>query len=179
MQTSPCEWSVFFSQQEGFFDLQEALQAIHMRQETLREQLAQARSKGEETLTRNIQVCVCCVCHITSVLFSSVEASCRHVLLAMNSLHRVLCLRCFRGRTALSTQSHGVTWINSIWFKKNKDWYFRKRYCDTVYRNINVISSYRGWIKKMNEFGMPTAAKFNQEERKSVFLITRGWGFDY
>ncbi|GAA6082386.1 NGFI-A-binding protein 1b isoform X2 [Tachysurus ichikawai] len=45
--------------EEGFFDLQEALQAIHMRQESLREQLNQARSKGEETLTRNIQVCVC------------------------------------------------------------------------------------------------------------------------
>ncbi|KAB5513023.1 hypothetical protein PHYPO_G00250080, partial [Pangasianodon hypophthalmus] len=44
------------TEQEGFFDLQEALQAIHMRQETLREQLAQARSKGEETLIRNIQV---------------------------------------------------------------------------------------------------------------------------
>ncbi|KAF5892990.1 NGFI-A-binding protein 1 isoform X1, partial [Clarias magur] len=42
--------------EEGFFDLQEALQAIHMRQETLKEQLNQARSKGEETLTRNIQV---------------------------------------------------------------------------------------------------------------------------
>uniref|UniRef100_A0A8B9K2K0 NGFI-A binding protein 1b (EGR1 binding protein 1) n=1 Tax=Astyanax mexicanus TaxID=7994 RepID=A0A8B9K2K0_ASTMX len=44
------------TEQEGFFDLQEALQAIHMRQETLREQLAQARSKGEETVSRNIQV---------------------------------------------------------------------------------------------------------------------------
>ncbi|XP_076858494.1 NGFI-A-binding protein 1b isoform X1 [Brachyhypopomus gauderio] len=43
------------TEQEGFFDLQEALQAIHMRQETLREQLAQARSKGEETVSRNIQ----------------------------------------------------------------------------------------------------------------------------
>ncbi|KAI5629808.1 NGFI-A-binding protein 1 [Silurus asotus] len=44
------------TEQEGFFDLQEALQAIHVRQESLREQLAQARSKGEETLIRNIQV---------------------------------------------------------------------------------------------------------------------------
>ncbi|XP_062862259.1 NGFI-A-binding protein 1b [Trichomycterus rosablanca] len=44
------------TEQEGFFDLQEALQAIHMRQETLREQLALARSKGEETVSRNIQV---------------------------------------------------------------------------------------------------------------------------
>ncbi|KAJ8403525.1 hypothetical protein AAFF_G00352970 [Aldrovandia affinis] len=42
--------------EEGFFDLQEALQAIHMRQETLREQLAHAKSKGEETVGRNIQV---------------------------------------------------------------------------------------------------------------------------
>ncbi|XP_035250567.1 NGFI-A-binding protein 1-like isoform X2 [Anguilla anguilla] len=42
--------------EEGFFDLQEALQAIHMRQETLREQLVQAKSKGEETLGQNIQV---------------------------------------------------------------------------------------------------------------------------
>ncbi|XP_012697740.2 NGFI-A-binding protein 1b isoform X2 [Clupea harengus] len=42
--------------EEGFFDLQEALQAIYMRQETLREQLAHARSKGEETATRNIQI---------------------------------------------------------------------------------------------------------------------------
>ena len=46
------------SSQEGFFDLQEALQAIYMRQETLREQLAHARSKGEETATRNIQVSI-------------------------------------------------------------------------------------------------------------------------
>ena len=43
-------------QQEGFFDLQEALQAIHMRPATLRAQLAQARSKGDETVSRNIQV---------------------------------------------------------------------------------------------------------------------------
>ncbi|KAG7463829.1 hypothetical protein MATL_G00180790 [Megalops atlanticus] len=42
--------------EEGFFDLQEALQAIHMRQETLREQLAHAKLKGEETLGRNLQV---------------------------------------------------------------------------------------------------------------------------
>lgn len=42
--------------QEGFFDLQEALQAIHMRQETLREQLVHAKSKGEETVGQNIQV---------------------------------------------------------------------------------------------------------------------------
>ncbi|XP_023836665.1 NGFI-A-binding protein 1-like [Salvelinus sp. IW2-2015] len=42
--------------EEGFFDLQEALQAIHMRQETLREQLATAKSKGEETTGRNIQL---------------------------------------------------------------------------------------------------------------------------
>ncbi|XP_048095975.1 NGFI-A-binding protein 1b isoform X1 [Alosa alosa] len=42
--------------EEGFFDLQEALQAIYMRQETLREQLAHARSKGEETATRSIQM---------------------------------------------------------------------------------------------------------------------------
>lgn len=45
--------------QEGCFDLQEALQAIHMRQETLKEQLAHARSKGEETVGRNIQVTDC------------------------------------------------------------------------------------------------------------------------
>lgn len=50
--------------QEGCFDLQEALQAIHMRQETLKEQLAHARSKGEETVGRNIQVtdCIMTVC---------------------------------------------------------------------------------------------------------------------
>jgi hypothetical protein len=48
--------SLSLSCQEGFFDLQEALQAIHMRQETLREQLAIAKSKGEETTGRNIQV---------------------------------------------------------------------------------------------------------------------------
>ncbi|CAB1346544.1 unnamed protein product [Coregonus sp. 'balchen'] len=42
--------------EEGFFDLQEALQAIHMRQETLREQLATAKSKGEETTGRSIQL---------------------------------------------------------------------------------------------------------------------------
>ena len=42
--------------QENFFDIQEALQAIHMRQEMLREQLACAKSKGEETVGRNLQV---------------------------------------------------------------------------------------------------------------------------
>ena len=42
--------------QEGFFDLQEALQSIHMRREALREQLATAKSKGEETMGRCIQV---------------------------------------------------------------------------------------------------------------------------
>ncbi|XP_030642982.1 NGFI-A-binding protein 1b [Chanos chanos] len=44
------------TEEGGFFDHQEALQAIHMRQETLKEQLAHARSKGEETAGRNIQV---------------------------------------------------------------------------------------------------------------------------
>lgn len=47
--------SLFFLQ-ENFFDIQEALQAIHMRQEMLREQLACAKSKGEETVGRNLQV---------------------------------------------------------------------------------------------------------------------------
>ncbi|XP_010889341.1 NGFI-A-binding protein 1a [Esox lucius] len=42
--------------EENFFDIQEALQAIHMRQEILREQLACAKSKGEETVGRNLQV---------------------------------------------------------------------------------------------------------------------------
>ncbi|CAB1329080.1 unnamed protein product [Coregonus sp. 'balchen'] len=42
--------------EEGFFDLQEDLQAIHMRREALREQLATAKSKGEETTGRNVQV---------------------------------------------------------------------------------------------------------------------------
>ncbi|KAJ8349894.1 hypothetical protein SKAU_G00250240 [Synaphobranchus kaupii] len=42
--------------EEGFLDLQEVLQAIHMRQETLREQLVHAKSKGEETVGQNIQV---------------------------------------------------------------------------------------------------------------------------
>lgn len=42
--------------EEGFFDLQEALQAIHMRQESLREQLVQAKSKGEETVGQSIQI---------------------------------------------------------------------------------------------------------------------------
>ncbi|CAL8288506.1 unnamed protein product [Lota lota] len=42
--------------EENLFDLQEALQAIHMRQEMLREQLASAKSKGEETVGRNLQV---------------------------------------------------------------------------------------------------------------------------
>lgn len=45
-----------FAFQENFFDIQEALQAIHMRQEMLREQLAFAKSKGEETVGRNLQV---------------------------------------------------------------------------------------------------------------------------
>ncbi|XP_068446288.1 NGFI-A-binding protein 1-like [Clinocottus analis] len=42
--------------EENFFDIQEALQAIHMRQEMLREQLACAKSKGEETVGRSLQV---------------------------------------------------------------------------------------------------------------------------
>lgn len=42
--------------QENFFDIQEALQAIHMRQEMLREQLACAKLKGEEMVGRNLQV---------------------------------------------------------------------------------------------------------------------------
>lgn len=46
----------FSASQENFFDIQEALQAIHMRQEMLREQLAFAKSKGEETVGRNLQV---------------------------------------------------------------------------------------------------------------------------
>lgn len=46
----------FLLLQENFFDIQEALQAIHMRQEMLREQLACAKSKGEETVGRNLQV---------------------------------------------------------------------------------------------------------------------------
>lgn len=49
----PCFVSLL---QENLFDLQEALQAIHMRQEMLREQLASAKSKGEETVGRNLQV---------------------------------------------------------------------------------------------------------------------------
>ncbi|KAL6115141.1 nab1 [Pungitius sinensis] len=42
--------------EENFFDIQEALQAIHMRQEMLREQLACAKSKGEESVGRNLQM---------------------------------------------------------------------------------------------------------------------------
>ncbi|CDQ67572.1 unnamed protein product [Oncorhynchus mykiss] len=42
--------------EENFFDIQEALQAIHMRQGILREQLACAKSKGEEIVGRNLQV---------------------------------------------------------------------------------------------------------------------------
>ncbi|KAG7215699.1 hypothetical protein INR49_022056 [Caranx melampygus] len=42
--------------EENFFDIQEALQAIHMRQEMLREQLACAKLKGEETVGRNLQM---------------------------------------------------------------------------------------------------------------------------
>ncbi|XP_066543945.1 NGFI-A-binding protein 1b isoform X2 [Amia ocellicauda] len=41
--------------EEGFFDIQEALQTIQQRQETLKEQLAHAKSKGEESVGRNIQ----------------------------------------------------------------------------------------------------------------------------
>uniref|UniRef100_A0A673YB38 NGFI-A binding protein 1b (EGR1 binding protein 1) n=1 Tax=Salmo trutta TaxID=8032 RepID=A0A673YB38_SALTR len=47
--------------EEGFFDLQEALQAIHMRREALREQLATAKSKGEETVGRSIQLQLECL----------------------------------------------------------------------------------------------------------------------
>ncbi|KAJ8246647.1 hypothetical protein GJAV_G00253870 [Gymnothorax javanicus] len=42
--------------EEGLFDLQEALQANHMQQEAVREQLAHAKLKGEETVSRNLQV---------------------------------------------------------------------------------------------------------------------------
>ncbi|KAG7501500.1 NGFI-A-binding protein 1 [Solea senegalensis] len=42
--------------EENFFDIQEALQAIHMRQEMLREQLACAKLKGEEMVGRNLQM---------------------------------------------------------------------------------------------------------------------------
>ncbi|KAL2087921.1 hypothetical protein ACEWY4_016749 [Coilia grayii] len=42
--------------EEGYFDLQEALQAIYVRQETLREQLACAKTKGEDVLIRNLQM---------------------------------------------------------------------------------------------------------------------------
>ncbi|XP_053730600.1 NGFI-A-binding protein 1-like [Synchiropus splendidus] len=42
--------------EENFFDIQEALQAIHMRQEMLREQLASAKSKGDESIGRNLQM---------------------------------------------------------------------------------------------------------------------------
>ncbi|XP_061745205.1 NGFI-A-binding protein 1b [Nerophis ophidion] len=42
--------------EENFFDIQEALQAIHMRQEMLREQLACAKSKGDESIGRNLQM---------------------------------------------------------------------------------------------------------------------------
>uniref|UniRef100_W5MUV6 NGFI-A binding protein 1a (EGR1 binding protein 1) n=1 Tax=Lepisosteus oculatus TaxID=7918 RepID=W5MUV6_LEPOC len=41
--------------EEGYFDIQEALQTIQQRQESLKEQLAHAKSKGEETISRNIQ----------------------------------------------------------------------------------------------------------------------------
>ncbi|CAL8306949.1 unnamed protein product [Merluccius merluccius] len=47
--------------EENLFDLQEALQAIHMRQEMLREQLASAKSKGEETVGRNLQTQLECL----------------------------------------------------------------------------------------------------------------------
>ncbi|XP_030626787.1 NGFI-A-binding protein 1-like [Chanos chanos] len=42
--------------EETFFDIQEALQTIHMRQEMLREQLACAKSKGEEMIGQSLQV---------------------------------------------------------------------------------------------------------------------------
>ncbi|XP_077452535.1 NGFI-A-binding protein 1-like [Stigmatopora argus] len=42
--------------EENFFDIQEALQAIHLRQEMLREQLACAKSKGDESIGRNLQM---------------------------------------------------------------------------------------------------------------------------
>ncbi|KAM9829553.1 NGFI-A-binding protein 1-like [Syngnathus typhle] len=42
--------------EENFFDIQEALQAIHMRQEMLREQLACAKSKGDESIGRSLQL---------------------------------------------------------------------------------------------------------------------------
>ncbi|KAG9327880.1 hypothetical protein JZ751_018438 [Albula glossodonta] len=41
--------------EEGFLDLQSAVRAIRMRQETLREQLEHAKSKGEESLGQSLQ----------------------------------------------------------------------------------------------------------------------------
>ncbi|XP_051980337.1 NGFI-A-binding protein 1a [Xyrauchen texanus] len=42
--------------EDGVYDLQEALHVLHTRQETVREQLAVAKSKGEETIRHSLQV---------------------------------------------------------------------------------------------------------------------------
>ncbi|XP_016130061.1 NGFI-A-binding protein 1-like [Sinocyclocheilus grahami] len=42
--------------EDGVYDLQEALHVLHTRQETVREQLAIAKSKGEETIRHSLQV---------------------------------------------------------------------------------------------------------------------------
>ncbi|XP_067252083.1 NGFI-A-binding protein 1a isoform X2 [Chanodichthys erythropterus] len=42
--------------EDGVYDLQEALQVLHTRQETVREQLAIAKSKGDETIRHSLQV---------------------------------------------------------------------------------------------------------------------------
>ncbi|KAA0712075.1 NGFI-A-binding protein 1 EGR-1-binding protein 1 [Triplophysa tibetana] len=42
--------------EDGIYDLPEALHVLHTRQETLREQLAMAKSKGEESIRHSLQV---------------------------------------------------------------------------------------------------------------------------
>ncbi|KAI2650508.1 NGFI-A-binding protein 1 [Labeo rohita] len=42
--------------EDGVYDLQEALHVLHTRQETVKEQLAIAKSKGEETIRHSLQV---------------------------------------------------------------------------------------------------------------------------
>uniref|UniRef100_A0A8B9K4X3 NGFI-A binding protein 1b (EGR1 binding protein 1) n=1 Tax=Astyanax mexicanus TaxID=7994 RepID=A0A8B9K4X3_ASTMX len=103
------------TEQEGFFDLQEALQAIHMRQETLREQLAQARSKGEETVSRNIQVTdtVCvrvCVCVCVGKRGGRLMLMGDLLTLSLFSVYAFVCVWCVCGVcVCLAHMSHPDT----------------------------------------------------------------------
>ncbi|XP_009294480.1 NGFI-A-binding protein 1a isoform X1 [Danio rerio] len=59
--------------EDGVYDLQEALQVLHSRQETVREQLAVAKSKGEETIRHSLQKKASQMVQLDSLLAKQVE----------------------------------------------------------------------------------------------------------